>query len=339
MLAQLGAPACAWAVAYAVLSLACADSALARKSPRAANAMMLASAHDIPIPKFSSPAPEASATFPQSPVRFFTINMALAKQESSRPKDTSLRLASVSAPDYLADGSEPMATAPERSDEPFGMQSFRAPEGLLWIKWRALTKDMTNEDPILHACRDGSGTCTDLASKFWSFVTSAKQLDGRRQLERVNQLVNAAIAYTSDFALHGQADKWTSPLATLKLGRGDCEDYAILKHRVLVEAGVPARNLKIVLVRDTAVRIDHAVLAARAGNQWFILDNRKAGFYEEHELPHYMPLFALDQNGVNLMAAPFASLQGGLAADEVLPGMDDQPVAYVAMDNTSPPLL
>lgn len=295
------------------------------------------SAYDIPIPRFSSPAKETSIGLPQSPVRFFTINAALAKRESGRPDDASVRFASASVPDYPTRASNQGTEAAERSEEPFGMHAFRAPEGLLWSKWRALTKDMKDEDQALRACTEQA--CTEPASKFWAFVKSAKQFEGRRQLEKVNQFVNASIEYTSDFALHGQADKWTAPLATLKLGRGDCEDYAILKHRVLTEAGVPSKDLKIVLVRDTAVRIDHAVLAARTGDQWFILDNRKSGFYEERDLPHYMPLFALDQNGVKLLAAPYASLQDGSATGEVLPGMDDQPTLYSATDGSLVPVL
>ena len=47
----------------------------------------------------------------------------------------------------------------------------------------------------------------------------------------------------------------------LRPRRGDCEDYAIAKYVALREAGVARENLQLVLVRDRAVRQDHAVLA------------------------------------------------------------------------------
>jgi hypothetical protein len=75
---------------------------------------------------------------------------------------------------------------------------------------------------------------------------------------------------------------------------------------VLRAAGVAPETLRIVLLRDTASREDQAVLAAREDGRWFILDNRRAGFYQDAALPHYMPLFALGQNGVQVFAAPYA---------------------------------
>lgn len=315
---------------------------MARKSVRVASAADVSRSLEIPIPKFSSSAStlnrDSATQMPQAPARFFTINGALAKRESNRPDDTSVRFASAAVPDYLTLNASPKP-ALERGEEPFGMHAFRAPEGLLWSKWRTLNRDIKDEEATLQACSEQSDDCTDAASKFQFLVSTAAKVEGRQRLERVNQLVNVAVAYASDYALHGQADKWSAPLATLKLGRGDCEDYAILKYRVLSAAGVPASDMRIVLVRDTAVRIDHAVLAARAGDRWFILDNRKAGFYAETELPHYMPLFALDQSGVKLFAAPYAALQDNVpASDEVLPGMDDRPLV-APMQSDSEPLL
>jgi len=40
--------------------------------------------------------------------------------------------------------------------------------------------------------------------------------------------VQTAILYTSDDALYGTEDRWASPLETLYLGRGDCEDTSVL---------------------------------------------------------------------------------------------------------------
>ena len=41
-----------------------------------------------------------------------------------------------------------------------------------------------------------------------------------------------------DLEHHGQIDVWSSPLATLARGAGDCEDYAIAKFIALQRAGI-----------------------------------------------------------------------------------------------------
>ncbi len=327
----------AWLAACA-LAIGLTSPAFAKKAQRA-TAVSFSAADQIPIPKFSAPIGTGpAAAMPQGPARFFTIAGALAKRESGRPLDAPLRLAATSSDQSMSDVIEPVAAAAEKGDGPFGMHAFRAPEGMLWSKWRTLEKELKDEETHLQACKTDPDACRSEASKFWSLVGQLKTLEGKARLERANQLANTAILYTSDLALHGQLDRWTAPLSTLRVGKGDCEDYAILKYKLLIEAGVPASDLKIVLVRDTSVRVDHAVLSARTGNQWFVLDNRRSGFYAERDLPHYMPLFALDRDGVKLFAAPYASLPATITDDAVLPGLDDEP-GFGALGDSLPVLL
>ena len=75
---------------------------------------------------------------------------------------------------------------------------------------------------------------------------------------------------------------------------GDCEDYAIAKFAMLLDAGIAEKDLKVLLVRDMAVRQDHAVLAVRIDGRWLVLDNRRFGLAEAGDLPYFMPLFAID---------------------------------------------
>ena len=108
-------------------------------------------------------------------------------------------------------------------------------------------------------------------------------------------------------AQHGVADRWTAPLATLAAGRGDCEDYAIAKYAILRAAGIPEADLRLLLVRDRAVRQDHAVLAVRDNGRWLVLDNRHLMLAETTMLPQFTPLFALDHQGVSLFATPYVA--------------------------------
>ena len=63
----------------------------------------------------------------------------------------------------------------------------------------------------------------------------------------------------------------------------------------------------MLLVRDNIARLDHAVLAANDDGHWYVLDNRWTAAVEDSDVRRFTPLFALDDQGVKLLAAPYAS--------------------------------
>ena len=89
------------------------------------------------------------------------------------------------------------------------------------------------------------------------------------ELDRVNRHVNAEIAPVTDMEQYGVEDYWTLP----RSGKGDCEDYALLKRQRLMHAGWPASALLMTVVFDEK-REGHAVLTARTADGDFILDNK-----------------------------------------------------------------
>ena len=60
------------------------------------------------------------------------------------------------------------------------------------------------------------------------------------------------------------------------------------------------------LVRDRAVRQDHAVLAAHLDERWLILDNRRSELIADSDASSFTPLFAINHRGVHLFATPYA---------------------------------
>ncbi len=50
------------------------------------------------------------------------------------------------------------------------------------------------------------------------------------------------------------------------------------------EAGVPQTDLRILLVRDTSVRLDHAVLSFCLDGRWLIPDNRFSTYSKGGEI-------------------------------------------------------
>jgi predicted transglutaminase-like cysteine proteinase len=111
----------------------------------------------------------------------------------------------------------------------------------------------------------------------------------------------------SDLAQWGVDDRWSAPLDTLTTGRGDCEDYAIAKYVALIAAGLDPADVRLVIVRDLVSGEDHAVAAARADDDWLILDNRNRALIEDTGVHNTSPLFVIDPEGVKIYWGPAAA--------------------------------
>ncbi len=68
----------------------------------------------------------------------------------------------------------------------------------------------------------------------------------------------------------GVVEKWSYP----DDGKGDCEDYVLLKRRMLMQAGWPREALLITVVRDKKGD-GHAVLTVKTDKGDFVLDNQE----------------------------------------------------------------
>ena len=268
-------------------------------------------ADDIVVAEASAdfmPGADRGSTRP--PATFFSINAVLAKLDRQRGRGPdAVRLASLTPSNVVTDAPPPQKEAPPLGKEPFGLFTFRAPEGLLWRKWRGVEAAISKEQTVLDQCRADAESCPTYAAQFLRLINAVKSKSGRAKLDEANRGVNAAIRYVSDYAQHGEADRWSAPLATFATAKGDCEDYAIAKYVALREAGFPRDELQVVLVRDRAVGQDHAVLAAHLDDRWLILDNRRSELIEDADATSFTPLFAINHDGVHLFAAPYAKRQ------------------------------
>lgn len=89
-------------------------------------------------------------------------------------------------------------------------------------------------------------------------------------LVRVNRRVNRAIEPVTDEDHWGVAESWNYP----DDGRGDCEDYALLKRRQLIAAGLPRQALLMTVVRDNHGE-GHAILTVVTDKGDLVLDNKR----------------------------------------------------------------
>lgn len=88
------------------------------------------------------------------------------------------------------------------------------------------------------------------------------------ELQSVNREVNRTVSPFSDAEIYGEEEVWTLPIS-----EGDCEDYVLLKRRLLMLAGWPSGALLVTVVFDEFGE-GHAVLVARTDRGDFVLDNK-----------------------------------------------------------------
>ena len=172
--------------------------------------------------------------------------------------------------------------------------------GEVLTKWNGVEADIRTENDILERCRASAEQCPAAARSFLAIVAQGRARTGRARIGIINRAINLAIRPMSDLAQWGVIDRWSAPLDTLTTGLGDCEDYAIAKYMALTEAGVAADDVRLVIVRDLAVGMDHAVVAVRLDGDWIILDNNWLMLVKDSEMRRIVPLFVLDQTGVRL---------------------------------------
>jgi predicted transglutaminase-like cysteine proteinase len=87
-------------------------------------------------------------------------------------------------------------------------------------------------------------------------------------LVHVNKLVNAKIKPLTDLEHWGVVERWSYP----DDGYGECEDYVLLKRRMLIQSGWPWEVLLITVVRGNKNE-GHAVLTVITDKGDYVLDN------------------------------------------------------------------
>jgi predicted transglutaminase-like cysteine proteinase len=91
-----------------------------------------------------------------------------------------------------------------------------------------------------------------------------------KDLTRINKSVNDSIKPVTDMEHWGVVERWSYP----DDGKGDCEDYVLLKRKMLMQAGWPRQALLITVVRDSKGE-GHAVLTVKTDKGEYILDNQE----------------------------------------------------------------
>lgn len=155
-----------------------------------------------------------------------------------------------------------------------------------------------------------------LLNEWLAAVESAVPLKEDAKLKRINDFVNRTIVFENDIDIWQQTDYWATPLETIGQGRGDCEDFSIIKYVSLRMAGVPSSKLRLVYAKarldspSGPIQQAHMVLVyyATPDAEPLVLDNLDAAILPASRRRDLQPVFSFNSDGI------FASVSGKDAA-------------------------
>jgi predicted transglutaminase-like cysteine proteinase len=133
----------------------------------------------------------------------------------------------------------------------------------------------------------------------------------QERIKRVNGFFNQYTRFGEDPVIWNQDDYWATPLETLGMGAGDCEDFVIAKYYTLLEAGVAPIKLRLIYVRAKTGVSDttqaHMVLAyyASPDAEPLVLDNLISDIRPASRRLDLLPVFSFNGSGV------FTGIAGG----------------------------
>ena len=126
------------------------------------------------------------------------------------------------------------------------------------------------------------------------------------KLRKINDFINRTITFEDDIAIWNQSDYWATPLETIGQGRGDCEDFAIIKYYSLKDAGVPLAKLRLVYVKarlngpNGPYMQAHMVLAyyPTPNGEPLVLDNLVAEIRPASQRTDLQPVFSFNSEAI-----------------------------------------
>ena len=126
---------------------------------------------------------------------------------------------------------------------------------------------------------------------------------GMSLLIEVNDRINQ-FKYVTDLDNYGEFDYWATPFELISHGGGDCEDYALAKYFLLLESGVPVKDMWVEVVFSPYGA--HAVLVVRLGfNDWYVMDQQTGQIVPSTRNP-YQELYLISDAGYRSRLASLA---------------------------------
>src|SRR5690242_16694870 len=182
----------------------------------------------------------------------------------------------------------------------FGPREIYSPDTTAFAKWTGMLARFGLEQAAAQRGCAGEAPCAE-----WHRILGALDgLDLRAKLDRVNAAVNRH-PYVASQQNWGESNHWETPFEFFRRS-GQCQDYAIAKYLLLRAAGVPAAQLRVLVLRDTELGLDHAVTVAYVDGEAFLLDNQIGTVVPADSVHHYQPYYSINERGWWLHVGPNA---------------------------------
>jgi len=179
--------------------------------------------------------------------------------------------------------------------EPFGSHRVEIAHGPLVEKWLATVNKLDRDHAQIGQCVDSNDIACATAQRLDAIIKDAKAQKGLAFLGHINRAIN----YEIKPVVHSD---WLSPIEAINRG-GDCKAFSIAKYFALLEAGIPADHLRLVIVHARGRSSNHMVLATLWQDHWLILDNLTLTLVPD-EASEYVPLLVLDYTGIRSYLVP-----------------------------------
>ena len=179
-----------------------------------------------------------------------------------------------------------------RPIDPFGGDTVDVPQGPLIESWRSVYNELAGDHALLGACVDSTSIECGAPRNLWQIISEARDHEGVELIGRLNRTINLSI---TPF----EPSEWLTALDAIN-AEGDCKAYATAKYFALIEAGIAAERVRLVIVHERNHVEDHMVVAAYQDDRWLILDNLTLTLVQDTDESEYVPLFVLDNHGVRL---------------------------------------
>lgn len=145
-----------------------------------------------------------------------------------------------------------------------------------------------------------------LLREWQAHLSEAREAAEPQKLKKLNDFINGRIEFADDLSIFNLSDYWATPLETIGHGRGDCEDFAIIKYFSLKELGISITKLRLVYVK---ARLDgpggphlqaHMVLAyyPTPNAEPLVLDNLVPEILPASQRKDLLPVFSFNSEAI-----------------------------------------
>ena len=143
-------------------------------------------------------------------------------------------------------------------------------------------------------------------AEWQQLINDVAPLDELQKLNKVNDFFNSRVAFVDDIINWKQSDYWATPLETMGVAKGDCEDFSIAKYTTLQLVGVPIEKLRMTYVkakiggRNSTISQAHMIVSyyPAPNAEPLLLDNLIPDIRPASRRSDLTPVFSFNSAGI-----------------------------------------